>query len=159
MDRSEGDGSSRVVGPLVAAVEFFTRIPRPPGIAFHPEHARRSAGFAPLVGIFVGGLCAMVFALTTLVLPVPVSVVLTIAGGVWITGALHEDGFADVCDGFGAHVDRERTLAIMKDSRCGAFALVGVTLLIVVKISALVGIAEEERGRSGSPLRCSHLIA
>ena len=36
---------------------------------------------------------------------------------IWLTGAFHEDGFADVCDGFGGGWTKDKILTIMKDSR------------------------------------------
>jgi adenosylcobinamide-GDP ribazoletransferase len=141
MDAVGSGKESRFTGPAVAALEFFTRIPRPRDVSFHPQHARRSAGFAPLVGLLVGGIAALVFGLSAHVFPAPVCAVLALAAGVWVTGALHEDGFADVCDAFGAGVDRERTLEILKDPRCGAFALTAMVLLMLLKLTALAGTA------------------
>jgi adenosylcobinamide-GDP ribazoletransferase len=61
---------------------------------------------------------------------------------VLVTGAFHEDGFADVCDGFGGGTSADRVLAIMKDSRLGAYGAIGITLLLGLKWAALAAIAE-----------------
>ncbi len=57
-----------------------------------------------------------------------------------LTGALHEDGFADVCDGFGGGTTPERVLAIMKDSRVGAYGAIGVVLMLGLKWTALAAL-------------------
>ncbi|MDX1432193.1 MAG: adenosylcobinamide-GDP ribazoletransferase [Gammaproteobacteria bacterium] len=130
------------LGAAVAALEFYTRIPRPPGIAFHPSDARHAAAFAPLAGWIVAAVSALVYAIAAGALPAVPAVVLALAAGVLLTGALHEDGFADTCDAFGARADRERTLAILKDPRCGAYAVTGLALLVVAKVAALAFVAE-----------------
>jgi adenosylcobinamide-GDP ribazoletransferase len=53
------------------------------------------------------------------------------------TGAFHEDGFADVCDGFGGGWTKEKILLIMKDSRLGTFGVVGLGLILLLKWSVL----------------------
>ncbi len=54
-----------------------------------------------------------------------------------MTGALHEDGFADVCDGFGGGYEKQRILEIMKDSSIGVYGCLGLILLISLKFSLL----------------------
>jgi len=73
-------------------------------------------------------------------LPQNVAVVLATAAGIWLTGAFHEDGFADVCDGFGGGMTTERVLEIMKDSRVGAYGAIGICLLLLFKINLLSAI-------------------
>jgi adenosylcobinamide-GDP ribazoletransferase len=66
----------------------------------------------------------------------------SLAATLLLTGALHEDGWADVCDGFGGGTSAERTLDIMRDSRIGAFGAIGVVVMLGLKwqaISALPG--------------------
>jgi adenosylcobinamide-GDP ribazoletransferase len=57
--------------------------------------------------------------------------------GILLTGALHEDGLADVCDGFGGGATVERVLSIMKDSRVGAYGVIGIVLVLALKAAAL----------------------
>jgi adenosylcobinamide-GDP ribazoletransferase len=66
-----------------------------------------------------------------------VAAALGTALGVWITGAFHEDGLADVCDGLGGSHERDRALIIMKDSRVGAFGAIGVVLALLCKVALL----------------------
>jgi adenosylcobinamide-GDP ribazoletransferase len=72
--------------------------------------------------------------------PLVVAVLGTVAS-VWMTGAFHEDGLADVVDGLGGSPDRQRALEIMKDSRVGAFGAVALMLALMTKVAllALVG--------------------
>ncbi|TEB40459.1 adenosylcobinamide-GDP ribazoletransferase, partial [Flavobacterium circumlabens] len=53
------------------------------------------------------------------------------------TGAFHEDGFADVCDGFGGGWTKEKILMIMKDSAIGAYGAIGLVLLFLLKFKLL----------------------
>ena len=62
---------------------------------------------------------------------------LSIAGSVWFTGAFHEDGFADFCDGFGGGWTKVRILDIMKDSRLGTYGTIGLISIIALKFLAL----------------------
>ncbi len=70
-----------------------------------------------------------------------VAVVLSVIAGIWITGAFHEDGFADVCDAFGGGWTKESVLGIMKDSRIGAYGTIGVVSIVLLKLFALMEIA------------------
>jgi adenosylcobinamide-GDP ribazoletransferase len=64
---------------------------------------------------------------------------LALITGIFLTGAFHEDGFADVCDGFGGGLGKQRILDIMKDSTIGVYGVVGLLLLFLLKISLLGG--------------------
>ncbi len=67
-----------------------------------------------------------------------ISVLLGITSSILLTGAFHEDGFADVCDGFGGGWTKEKILLIMKDSRVGVYGVIGVVLIFSLKISSTV---------------------
>jgi len=67
----------------------------------------------------------------------PVAVGLSMAATLWLTGAFHEDGFADTCDGLGGAVSRERALEIMKDSRIGAYGAIGIAMMLGLKAATL----------------------
>jgi len=124
-----------------AALRFFTRLPVPAWVGHSQDQLNHAARFFPLVGILVGLIAATITFFTALVLPVSIAVVLGMATSVLATGAFHEDGFADACDGFGGGWDKAQVLAIMKDSRVGSYATVGVGLLLLAKWNALVEIA------------------
>ena len=127
---------------FLTAVMFYTRIPVPAWVGYSPEQLNRSTRYFPTIGWIVGAVVAGVYAAAQFLLPNAVAVVLAIVAGVLATGAFHEDGFADVCDGFGGGVGKERTLEIMKDSRVGAYAVIGTILLFALKITMLSGLGD-----------------
>ena len=57
-----------------------------------------------------------------------------------ITGALHEDGFADFCDGFGGGTTRERTLEIMKDSHIGTYGVIGLIFYFLIMTTTMTAV-------------------
>jgi len=122
------------------ALQFFTRVPVPRWVGHEPQWLNASARHFPAVGLFVGGVAALAWWGGRQLFPAGVAAWLTLATTVWLTGAFHEDGFADTCDGLGGAVDRERALAIMKDSRIGSYAAVGLVLLLALKASALAAL-------------------
>ncbi len=93
--------------------------------------------FSPAVGWVVGIFAAACFVLTALILPLPLAVLLGMAASIWITGAIHEDALVDFCDGFGSRRSAEKTREIMKDPRSGAFGVLGLALLLLLKLVSL----------------------
>ena len=135
---------------LLLALQFFTRIPVTGRLAewvgYSPAMLRASAAHFPAMGWLVGGAAAGVGALLLALLPATpyaplVAAVLSTAATVLLTGALHEDGLADVADGLGGSPDRERALLIMKDSRVGAFGVLALALALLSKVALLALLA------------------
>jgi adenosylcobinamide-GDP ribazoletransferase len=125
---------------LVVAIQFLTRLPTPALRGFRPEWLPASARYFPLVGVLVGAASLAVWWLASLVLPNAVAVGLTLAAWLLLTGAFHEDGFADACDGFGGGTTPARVLEIMKDSRIGAYGAIGIVLMLGLKWTTLAAI-------------------
>ncbi|SFD97455.1 adenosylcobinamide-GDP ribazoletransferase [Massilia yuzhufengensis] len=119
------------------ALQFFTRLPIPRWVGFKHEWLHHASRYFPLVGIVVGAIAASVYAAAATVLPAPVAAVLSTAATIYATGAFHEDGFADACDGLGGGMTKERVLEIMKDSRVGAYGAIGVVCMLGTKCTAL----------------------
>lgn len=128
------------------SLQFFTRIPitgrLSDWVGYSPAMLRASAGHFPGVGVLVGGLVAAATAGLLMALPATGSAPLVAAAlgtvlSVFITGAFHEDGLADVADGLGGSLDRQRALDIMKDSRVGAFGAITVVLALLSKVTLL----------------------
>jgi adenosylcobinamide-GDP ribazoletransferase len=117
------------------ALGYYTRLPCPPSPDYRslPE----ASVFLPAIGWLVGGLSAAAFYLAGLVWPQTTAAIAALIAGIFITGAFHEDGFADVCDGFGGGYGRQRILEIMKDSAIGVYGTLGLLLLLLLKISLL----------------------
>lgn len=119
------------------ALQFFTRLPIPGWVGFDAAWLHQSSRYFPLVGAVVAAIAAGVYAAAALVLPAPAAALLSTAAGIYATGAFHEDGFADMCDGFGGGMTRERVLEIMKDSRIGAYGAIGIIGMLAVKCTTL----------------------
>ncbi len=123
------------------ALQFFTRVPIPAWVGFEPAWLHHAARYFPLVGVLVGAVGAAVYALAGWLWPAPVAALLSTAATIYLTGAFHEDGFADMCDGFGGGLTRERVLEIMKDSRIGSYGAVALVLLLGLKCTVLALLA------------------
>ena len=122
---------------LLVAVQFLTRIPVPSFKHYDPQWLHQSSRHFPAVGLLVGLLCAGLFWLGSLLFTPLVAAALSTAFGIKLTGAFHEDGLADSCDGLGGGLTRERTLTIMKDSRLGTYGVLGLVSALLLKISLL----------------------
>jgi len=120
---------------LLVAIQFYTRIPVVLSGKYHSEDLNKATFWLPLVGLIPGGIMALIFWVTIQFFPLMVSLILAMGAGVLTTGAFHEDGFIDTCDGLGGGWTIEKKLEIMKDSRVGSYGLIGFTLLLFLKIS------------------------
>jgi adenosylcobinamide-GDP ribazoletransferase len=129
---------------LALAIGFLTRLPVPQVRDFEPAMLTRAALYFPLVGVLVGAINVLVWRAALTWLPAPVAVGIAIAVSLLVTGAFHEDGFADACDGFGGGTTPQQILEIMKDSRIGAFGAVGVCMLLALKWTTLSAIPRAE---------------
>jgi adenosylcobinamide-GDP ribazoletransferase len=122
------------------ALQFFTRLPIPRWVGYAPDWLQPATRYFPAVGIVVGLVTAGAYALSHYFWPQPVAVLIATAAGIYLTGALHEDGFADTCDGFGGGYTAERVIEIMKDSRIGAYGAIGIGLLLALKCVVLASL-------------------
>ena len=127
------------------ALQFLTIIPLPCSVRCEERDLGRSMALFPLVGLTLGGLLAGADFIIARVLPWQVASLLLIVLMTAVTGALHLDGLADVCDGLAARGGRDRFLAVMKDSRIGAVGVVGLVLGLLLKYTALLHIPPEIR--------------
>lgn len=89
------------------------------------------------MGLLTGGVTAAVLWGCSLLLPWAVAVLLAIGARVLLTGALHEDGLADFCDGLGGGTSRAQVLFIMKDSHIGTYGVIGLILYFLLYGSLL----------------------
>jgi adenosylcobinamide-GDP ribazoletransferase len=122
---------------FLIALQFMTRVAVPRWVGFEAEWLNRSARHFAGVGMLVGGVGAAVLWASCRLWPMPVAVGLSMAATLWLTGAFHEDGLADTCDGLGGAVSRERALEIMKDSRIGAYGAIGIATMLGLKAATL----------------------
>lgn len=122
---------------------FLTRLPAPQWVPFNNQLLRLSAVYFPLIGVIVGFLGALVWCVLGCLFPVSLALVLTLCFCIYLTGAFHEDGWADSCDALGGGYSKEAILKIMKDSRLGTYGVVGLLGMLAVKFLSLLTLAEQ----------------
>lgn len=124
----------------LTAVRYFTRLPVPQWVGYSESRLNAAARYFPLVGILVGLASGAVFLLALRVFPQSLAVLLAMLAGVLLTGAFHEDGLADACDGFGGGWEKAQVLAIMKDSRIGTYGVLGLAFAFACRFAALAAL-------------------
>ena len=122
------------------AVQFYTRIPLPGWVGHSAQQLDQATRYLPAVGMRVGALAAAVLWVCAQVLPLPLAVTLSMVSGILATGAFHEDGLSDFADGMGGGYTREKILAIMKDSRIGAYGAIAIMLTLLIKYQSLLAL-------------------
>lgn len=119
---------------------FLTRLPAPVQLSYSEAGLNRAARYFPWVGAVLGLLNALVFCLALELLgSISVAILLQLVAGLLLTGAFHEDGFADYCDSFGGQ-DQQSRLAIMVDSRLGTFGVAGLFSILALRVSLLASL-------------------
>ncbi len=127
---------------LLASLIFFTRLPWWRLRSVPKEAFEHVVDCWPFIGWLTGGvMAAVLWGATQLGCPVPVAALLAIAARMLLTGALHEDGLADFCDGFGGGNSRARTLDIMKDSHIGTYGVLGLLLYLALLWTCMLTVA------------------
>lgn len=122
------------------ALRFMTIVPVPSSdAAIAPDWLSRCAKYFPVVGIGIGIASAVVLLLADRIWGPVVASLLAVAASIIVTGALHEDGLADTADGLGGGSSVEKRLAIMKDSRIGAYGTLALVFSISLRVTALAG--------------------
>ncbi|NOH97935.1 adenosylcobinamide-GDP ribazoletransferase [Vibrio sp. 99-70-13A1] len=115
------------------ALSFFSRIPIPASTPYSEDRMNRAGRYFSLVGLLLGALCGVCYALLELIFPATVSIFLTMVFSLMLTGAFHEDGLADMADGIGGGMTLERRLTIMKDSRIGTYGASALVMVLLGK--------------------------
>ncbi|MDF1720137.1 MAG: adenosylcobinamide-GDP ribazoletransferase [Minwuia sp.] len=129
---------TRLNADLSLALGWLTRLP----VAFPPAAGQRKLAQAlwafPLIGLLLASAMAACFSLLTGLGASPLlAAVVTVTVGALLTGALHEDGLADMLDGLGARGGQSARLTAMRDSRIGAYGVLGLIIILLVRIAAL----------------------
>ncbi|MFN3861584.1 MAG: adenosylcobinamide-GDP ribazoletransferase [Roseateles sp.] len=141
------------------ALQFLTRVPAPRWVGFEPAWLQACLRHFPLVGAGIGCVAAAVLWAALWLWPPLVAAALSVVATVWLTGAFHEDGLADTCDGLGGAVSRERALEIMKDSRIGSYGAAGLVLALVLKVAVVAALATSARECVAGPCAMLALAA
>ena len=133
---------------LFTAMTVLTALPLNRRMAASDEDLARSTLFFPVVGLMIGFLLMAVTQwLSPILSPGPLSAVL-LAVSILLTGGLHLDGLADLCDGLAAGGGRERILSVMKDSHVGAFGVMGLVIVLLLKYSLFLEVIHQGWFRS-----------
>lgn len=133
---------AEALNQLRLAAGFFTRLPMAPPGAAQAGFLAAAAGAFPIVGAGIGLAGGIVYALAAaLALPPLAAALVALAATAALTGALHEDGLADVCDGIGGGRDRYDRLRIMRDSHNGTFGTLALILAIGLRASLIASVA------------------
>ena len=139
---SPGEATRAAARDLAACLRFFSRLPLPRLSVEASPHAppdlSRLARMVPIAGAILGAIGALALSLADgLGLPPFLCAGLAVAALVILSGALHEDGLADVVDGFGGGATRERKLEIMRDSRVGSYGVLALLIGLGLRAAAL----------------------
>jgi adenosylcobinamide-GDP ribazoletransferase len=125
------------------ALAFLTRLPVRAEPPWPEANLAASAPMFPVVGALIGLAGAIAYALAVwLGLPPWPAAVVALATTIWLSGALHEDGLADVADGFGGGATQGDKLAIMQDSRIGSYGALALVLALLARAGAIAALAE-----------------
>jgi cobalamin 5'-phosphate synthase/cobalamin synthase len=140
---------------LVAGVMFLTRLPVPGRWNLGASDVGKATAFFPLIGAGIGAVqCGVLGAAQQMArwarghsghavaLPVPVLATILVALGVFLTGALHLDGLADMADGFGGGRTRDDVLRIMRDHAIGSYGAVALVLVLSLKIVSITSLID-----------------
>ena len=151
---SEARGGIRPVAWVLVSMRFLTRLPVPFVRTIDPPPLHQAMAMFPVVGALVGALSAGALVLSNMTgLPDLFSAAFALAVAAILTGALHEDGLADVADAFGGGKSREHRLDILRDSRIGAYGTLTLCLTLVARASLLTAMLDLP------PLTCIALMA
>lgn len=126
---------------FLVAVQFMTRLPVPRGIPYSPDALAKSVIFFPAIGLIVGAGGAALNLLLSPYASRDIVVVLILVYLVVVTGGLHEDALGDAADGLGGGWEKDRVLAIMRDSRIGSFGSIAITLGLLARFVFLTNLA------------------
>jgi adenosylcobinamide-GDP ribazoletransferase len=145
---TSGEHPSKVGGHLrdwiddvSLAVGLLTRLPIPQPAEAGPDRLARAQRTFPLVGALIGLIVGIVDrCLLAMDIPELAAAALALGAGAALTGALHEDGLADVGDGFGGGADRAAKLSIMRDSRLGTYGMIVLLVGFSARLSALAAL-------------------
>lgn len=128
---------------FLACLRFYSRLPVPAPRGHDMPDFRTAVRALPLAGAVIGlAPASVLLAARALSLPPFVAATLAFAALVAVTGALHEDGLADLADGFGGGATREEKLEIMRDSRLGSYGAVALAFSLALRVGALTAIAQ-----------------
>lgn len=146
-DEPQQPESSGLKLEALHALAFLTRLPIKIAAGTQLPPLSQAARAFPLAGLAAGLIAGLAGALAfTLGLPGPVAGALAVGAGILATGALHEDGLADMADGFWGGRDKAGKLAIMRDSRIGSYGVLALGLMLIIRVGLASTILQLQGG-------------
>jgi adenosylcobinamide-GDP ribazoletransferase len=135
---------------LLVALRFYSRLPVPrlagEKAPYRLPDFNKIAPILPIAALIIALPAALVLMTADLFFAPLISASLAMAINLLVTGAFHEDGLADVADGFGGGQTRDRRLEIMTDSRIGTYGASALGLSLILRITALAALLDLEGG-------------
>lgn len=114
-------------------LQVLTRIPINKSLSCENTDFKRGANFFAIVGLVIGVIQFVVYSFLIKFFSLDIAVIFIIIIDILITGGFHIDGFGDTCDGFFATKGKDKIIEIMKDSRIGTFACIGIIINLLIK--------------------------
>jgi adenosylcobinamide-GDP ribazoletransferase len=141
------------------ACMFFTRLPVPT-IPYSLPILQKSARYFSWVGVVVGFVAAVTYFLLQQYVSISLAIVVSTISTILLTGAFHEDGWADSCDAFGGGYTPEKILVIMKDSRLGTYGVIGLIGMLSTKFLLLTELSTKlVPWQVAASILCAHSIS
>ena len=128
------------------ATRFLTRLPIPASLGRATAELGLGLGWFPPVGLLLGGILAVLDGLLRPAVDPLVDSSLLVVALLALTGALHADGLMDTADAVLSHATPERRLEIMRDPRAGAFGVVTLVSVVLLKVAAIQALPQSIRG-------------
>ena len=132
---------------LLVAARYLTIVPLPGVVPGCADSLGRAAVWFPAIGLGIGAVLVGAERVTAVLFPSLLAALLTVTAWKLLTGGLHLDGLADCLDGLAGR-DAEHRLAIMRDSRIGAFGAIGLILFLLLEVVAVAELPSSVRGRA-----------
>ncbi len=144
----QANGQFRPVSEILLALRFLTRLPIPFASTVDPVPLASAMRMFGVAGAGIGALNGLfLWGISYLHLPGMIGAVLSVGFGLFLTGALHEDGLADSADGLFGGKTRERRLEIMRDSRIGTYGACALVLALLIRVEAYQALAAYPQGQ------------
>lgn len=132
-------GENQMIKGLIVSIQFLTRIPINKSVDFNEENIKKSLMFFAPIGLLLGSLASLPFVFLYKY-SISIAAALSLFIMVVLTGGLHLDGLSDTCDGFFSGREVEKIKEIMKDSRIGAFGVIGIVFILMFKLILLMNL-------------------
>lgn len=122
---------------LVLMLQFLTSIPIPFKLDVNSEDFGKGLVFAPLIGLFIGGILCAFSVMMGFLFPPGIMAIAIVILYILLTGGLHLDGLGDTFDGLFSNRSRERMLEIMRDSRVGTNAVLAISSVLLLNVALI----------------------